>query len=103
VAEAVRGGPIRAVFLPRAIPAAVAFAAETIAKARGVPGMVNRGKIAELYHPDWVCGTSGYRLDDPVTFARGFPETLAWYRTAGWLPRAAGADRSGTTGDETPP
>lgn len=103
VAEMTRGGPIRAIFLPRPIPMAVALVAETIARGRGVPGMINRGKIAELYHSDWVSGPSDLALEHPITFATGFPETLAWYRKAGWLPPPPGADRSGTTRDETLP
>ena len=65
--------------------------------------MVNRGKITELYQADWVSGPSGLALEHPITFATGFPETLAWYRKAGWLPLPPGADRSGTTRDETSP
>ena len=94
VASAVRGSAIRPVFLPRAIPQAVALAAESVAKIRRKPGMINRGKIAELYHPDWVSGPSGLTLPQPITFEQGFPETLDWYRQAGWLPQSAGADRS---------
>jgi nucleoside-diphosphate-sugar epimerase len=94
VASAARGTPIRAIFLPRAIPEAVAYAAEMVARLRGQAGMINRGKIAELYHSDWVTGTGGLSLPRPITFARGFPETLAWYREAGWLPRVAPADRN---------
>ena len=97
VAGTSRGGPIRALFLPRAIPASVAFAAETLALVTGRPGMVNRGKIAELYHPDWVSGETGISLANPITFGAGFPATLAWYRKAGWLPPASRADRSGST------
>jgi len=90
-----RGGPIRAIFLPRAVPQTVAVAAEALARATGRPGMISRGKIAELYHPDWVAREGGLVLPAPIGFATGFPETLAWYRQAGWLPRAGGIDRSG--------
>jgi nucleoside-diphosphate-sugar epimerase len=101
VAERVSGRRVRAVFLPRAVPQAVALAAEAAARIRGRPGMVNRGKIAELYEPDWVSGETGIRVAKPITFAAGFPATLSWYQDAGWLPRAAGADTSGTTSDRT--
>ena len=103
VAAKTRGAPIRAVFLPRAIPLAAAVVAESVARLSGRPGMINRGKIAELYHPDWVCRTGTIALADAVTFAAGFPATLAWYREAGWLPRHRGADRSGATQDQTGP
>ena len=92
-ASAERGGPIRAVFLPRALPEAVAMAAEAVARLRGRAGMINRGKISELYQPDWVCGDSALNLADSLRFAAGLADTLAWYREAGWLPRSASADR----------
>jgi len=90
--SALRGAPIRAVFLPRAIPATVATLAEGFSRLTGRPGMVNRGKIAELYHPDWVARDGALALADPVPFDRGFAETVAWYRNAGWLPRTRGTD-----------
>ncbi|MCA3555067.1 NAD(P)-dependent oxidoreductase [Aestuariivirga sp.] len=92
-ASAFRGGPVRAIFLPRAVPAAVAHVAEGLARLTGKPGMVNRGKIAELYHPDWVAHPGGLSLPDPTPFDTGFAETVTWYRKAGWLPRGRGADR----------
>jgi nucleoside-diphosphate-sugar epimerase len=91
-ASAFRGAPVRPLFLPRAIPAAVAAGAEMLARFSGKPGMVNRGKIAELYHPDWVSRDTGLMLADPVSFASGFSETVQWYRGAGWLPPARRAD-----------
>lgn len=93
-ASALRGGPVRALFLPRAIPAAVAFGAEAWARLAGKPGLVNRGKIAELYHADWVCREGTLGLPDAIGFEKGFAETVAWYRDAGWLPRRLAADRS---------
>lgn len=93
-AAALRGAPVRALFLPRAIPAAVAMGAEAVARLRNKPGLINRGKIAELYHPDWVCREGTLALADPTGFAEGLAETVAWYRAAGWLPQAPTADRS---------
>lgn len=91
-ASAFRGSPVRPIFLPRPVPAAVARLAEGFARLTGKPGMVNRGKIAELYHPDWVARPGGPVLPDPTPFDRGFAETVTWYRNAGWLPRGRGAD-----------
>jgi nucleoside-diphosphate-sugar epimerase len=93
-ASAFRGAPVRALFLPRAVPAAVAAGAEALARITGRPGLVNRGKVAELYHPDWVCRQGTLGLSDPTGFEQGFAETVAWYREAGWLPRGAAADRN---------
>ncbi|MFN4142628.1 NAD-dependent epimerase/dehydratase family protein [Aestuariivirga sp.] len=92
-AESLRGAPLRAVFLPRAIPAAVALGAEAVARITGKPSLVNRGKIAELYHRDWVSRQGTLALADPISLEQGLAETAAWYREAGWLPRPRGADR----------
>ena len=43
----------------------------------GKPGIVNRGKVAELYHPDWVCRGLAVAFADPIRFAEGFAETMA--------------------------
>ena len=93
-ASGLRGAPIRAVFLPRVIPSLVALGAEGFARLQGRPGMVNRGKVAELYHPDWVSREGPLALADPIGFEQGFAETVAWYREAGWLPRGPAPDTS---------
>jgi len=93
VASALRGSTIPPVFLPRAVPAAVAAVADVVSRLRRRPSMINSGKIAELYFPDWVAAPGGLALADPITFDRGFPETVNWYRQAGWLPQAPVADR----------
>jgi hypothetical protein len=56
--------------------------------------MINPGKVRELYHDDWVVRGQQLTPTDAVDFTRGFPETLAWYRAAGWLPPRRAADRS---------
>lgn len=94
VAGEMRGSAIRAIFLPRAIPLAVALGAEALSRFTAKPGMVNRGKVAELYHLDWVCRVGTLTLADATGFAEGFAETVNWYREAGWLPPAARADRT---------
>jgi nucleoside-diphosphate-sugar epimerase len=93
IASAEEGRRIRPVFLPRAIPLAVALGAETLSRVTGKPGLVNRGKIAELYHTDWVSREGTLGLADPISFREGFAETVQWYRMAGWLPRPRSADR----------
>lgn len=95
--QTLRGGRIRPVFLPKAVPAAVALAAEGLSRFTGKPGMVNRGKVRELYHPDWVSHEGSLRLSDPIRFDDGLAETIAWYRAAGWLPQSSRADRTGPT------
>ena len=100
-ASGFRGRPVRPVFQPRAVPAAVATVAEGVSRLTGKPGMVNRGKIAELYHPDWVARPGGLALADPIAFDEGFAETVMWYRRAGWLPQGRGTDTR-TASSRTP-
>lgn len=95
IGERERRAPIRPLFLPRAVVTGVAIAAEAWTGITGRPGMVSRGKVAELYHRDWVSGASGLKLPRPILFAQGFPETMAWYVLAGWLPHGPRADRTG--------
>jgi len=101
VASALRGSNIPPVFLPRAVPAAVAAVSDVVSRLRGKPSMINSGKIAELYFPDWVATPGGLALADPITFDRGFPETVIWYRQAGWLPQAPVADRRASSSRTT--
>jgi nucleoside-diphosphate-sugar epimerase len=87
VAAAAEHKKIAPVLLPKFLPYSVALFAEIIAKLRGRPPMVSREKIDELYHKDWVARGDGWPLKNPIGFAQGFADTLAWYRQAGWLPQ----------------
>lgn len=98
-----QGHAVRVMFLPRPVPGAIAPLAEVLALITGKPGMVSRGKIAELYHRDWVVRGAGLTLADPITFEQGFTQTLHWYRTAGWLPAARRTDRSRSERTEAGP
>ena len=104
VAEAHEGRRIRPVFLPRPIPSLAGFVAGGLSRLMGKTFMINSGKIAELYHPDWVARGAGWPLASPIGFAAGFAQTLQWYRAEGWLPKARGGDRSSATANrETHP
>ena len=94
IAGAHQGRLVRPVFLPRGMVSAVASVSEAIARFRGQPGMVSCGKVAELYHPDWVAKGEGWPLKSLTLFPEGFAETLAWYRQRGWLPQPRRAGRS---------
>src|SRR5262249_16503817 len=88
------GRVVRLVLLPRAVSSPVARAVDWVARMQGKSGMLNPDKIAEMYHPDWVTKGPGLPLASPIAFARGFPETLEWYRQAGWLPQDRATARS---------
>ncbi len=94
VAAAHEGRRVRPIFLPRGLVSVVASISEAIARFRGKPGMVSHGKVAELYHPDWVARGEGWPLADPTPFPEGLAETLAWYRQQGWLPPVRRAGRT---------
>lgn len=92
-AQRVEGISIRPIFLPKFVPSLVAAAASGISRLTGKPGMVTPGKIAELYHGDWVARGPGLRLADATGFEAGFAGTVEWYRREGWLPPGRGPDR----------
>ena len=83
------GSPPRLLHLPRAAVSAVAWANGVAAAITGAAPLLGAGKVAELYHRDWVC--RGNPLTEfsawrPTTLAeRGFPSTLAWYKGHKWL------------------
>jgi nucleoside-diphosphate-sugar epimerase len=89
IAERELGRRVRLIALPRAPLSLAAGLAERYARARGQMPPLTRGKVAELFHRDWVCdprtmaALPGWRPE--IDFARGLPATLAWYREAGWL------------------
>ena len=95
IAEAETGRRIRAIFLPRLLPELVGALSDVAARVTGRPGMVSRGKVAELYHADWVSRGDGWPIASPMGFAEGFAGTLRWYRERGWLPPQRAAVRSG--------
>lgn len=102
IAERIEGREIRPLFLPRAVAAVAAAAAGGVARITGRPGMVNPGKVNELYHDDWVARGEGWPLPGMVTFEQGLPLTLAWYRAEGWLPPPRRPDtRQPTRNQET--
>lgn len=94
VAATAEGRPSRALFLPAALVAMVGLAAQGWSRLSGRPGMVNPGKVRELYHPDWLCRAPRLVPEKARGFECGFAETLAWYRQEGWLPPRRQPDRS---------
>lgn len=89
IAEERLGHRIRLVRLPRPPLALAAWVAERYARRAARPPVLSRGKVAELYHREWVSdmravdSATGWR--PRITFGDGLVETLAWYRQAGWL------------------
>lgn len=80
--------PVRLVELPRGLMTTAALLAEAGARPLGRLPRLSRGKIAELFHPDWLArrhGLGGSAWQPRVSFEEGLPRTLSWYRAEGWL------------------
>jgi nucleoside-diphosphate-sugar epimerase len=86
------GSSIRPVFLPRAAVSMLSRIISAGAQLTGRPAMLSPGKVAELYHHDWVAQDPITPPGNPIRFAEGFRLTVAWYRQHGWLPERRPAD-----------
>jgi uncharacterized protein YbjT (DUF2867 family) len=89
IAQAHLGRPVRCVRVPRSVAWSAALLDEALAAARGRAPRLSRGKLGELWYPDWVCrraaATASPGWAARIGFAEGFGSTLAWYRRHGWL------------------
>jgi nucleoside-diphosphate-sugar epimerase len=81
--------PVRMLRLPRPVSTAVACGVELHRRVAGSLTALSLAKVPELYHPDWAA--HGPRLEHRTSWkpafdlAKGFADTLAWYRAIGWL------------------
>jgi nucleoside-diphosphate-sugar epimerase len=82
------GLPQHLTYLPKGLVSLVALGAEIGAYFTGQTGMVNRGKVRELYHHDWLVRGANWQRENPISLGEGLTETLAWYQREGWLPEA---------------
>lgn len=88
-AGAAQGYTPKCVYVPRALLELGGVAALGIGAMTGRVPMLTPGKVAQLYHADWVAKHN--LLDKHISwqpeigFERGFKETVAWYRGEGWL------------------
>lgn len=79
----------RVLHIPRSLAERVATIAEQIAGWRSAPGILTRGKVAELYHDGWastdttLADATGWAAQIPA--ARGLADTAAWYLAHKWL------------------
>ena len=89
IAGEVGGQQVRPVFVPRTVLSAAAGALEFGAKMVDKTPPLARGKVQELYHPNWVCRNKKLQTAGtwaPKTrFSEGFKKTVDWYRSEGWL------------------
>lgn len=83
------GRPMTRLAPPRVLMDALAVINQGLCGIFGSAPRLTRGKVDELYHPDWRC------RDNPIarlagwtphfSIDRGFAQTIAWYRSEGWL------------------
>jgi nucleoside-diphosphate-sugar epimerase len=83
------GRRVRTVGVPRLPMTWTAWLSEQYGRRSREPPILSRGKVAELYHRDWVSDTRAMvmapRWQPQVKFGDGLMASLAWYREAGWL------------------
>ncbi len=60
-AARVRGGPVRIMAVPPILLGSMATIAPVLGRLRNRPVMLNRGKVRELRHHDWVCDNLAIR------------------------------------------
>jgi nucleoside-diphosphate-sugar epimerase len=85
----ITGRPSKLVFMPKALALGGAFAIECFAALNGGAAMANRGKVNELYQPDWVVRGKPWAGQKFRSLDQGLRETLQWYWQAGWLKQPA--------------
>jgi nucleoside-diphosphate-sugar epimerase len=89
IASTATGRASRALTLPRSLFQAAALGSELAARLSRRPTIFGRGKVREMFHPDWVSRPSGLTGAEPwrprIGLAEGIAGTLAWYRGQGWL------------------
>lgn len=82
---AITGKPSKLIFMPKSVALGGAFAIECFAALNGGAAMANRGKVRELYQPDWVVRGRAWPGQKFRSLEQGLMETLHWYWQAGWL------------------
>lgn len=75
--------------LPVATLYPICLIQEMISRITGQQNILNLQKIAELRASGWVCATERIRHDlgfeAAISLKQGVKQTLAWYRSQGWL------------------
>ncbi len=83
------GRRVHLVRLPRPPVLAVAALVEAQARRHGRPPMVNRGKVREFWHPDWVARSADLRSrinwTPQISVDKGFSETYRSLQSAGLI------------------
>ncbi|MEK6286525.1 MAG: NAD-dependent epimerase/dehydratase family protein [Acidobacteriota bacterium] len=80
---------LRAIAIPRSVAYGVALVAEGAAALMRKPPVINRDKVTDLSQAFWTCSIERARTElgyNPrVPLEEGLRETIAWYKSEGWL------------------
>ncbi|MEM6413719.1 MAG: SDR family NAD(P)-dependent oxidoreductase [Pseudomonadota bacterium] len=83
------GKQVRSFRTPRIVMEAQAILAEAAGRVRGKASFVNRGKVAEFFHPDWVARdnllSAHTEWAATIPLRDGFAKTLSWYQDQGLI------------------
>lgn len=75
--------------LPKQMLFGMAFFAECFSRVSGKPSIMNRGKIEEMIHKNWLCDITkaGVLLgfEPQISLAQGADLAVAWYKKENWL------------------
>jgi nucleoside-diphosphate-sugar epimerase len=88
------GLPQHIIYLPKALAFLIAVFAEVGATILNLPEMLNREKVRELYHDDWVVRGENWPRSNAISLSMGLHETLKWYREQGLLPQLTQKNKS---------
>lgn len=80
------GTPTRVVYLPVGLLKGAAGVFDLYASLTGKSGMISRGSIRQLYHPEWLVKGEGWPRLDAIDLETGLVRTIKGYQAAGLLP-----------------
>jgi hypothetical protein len=101
ISRAAFGVPEKVIYIPKALALALGLAGDVVGKFRGKPSLLNSGQLRQVYHSDWRVKGQRWPLENPISIAKGLPETIRWYQAQGLLPLRDTADRRPSQQDTT--
>jgi nucleoside-diphosphate-sugar epimerase len=86
LAARLMGRKTRNVRLPDWVTWVAAAGSEFVGRVKGKPSILSRDKLREARQPEWVCDpASALGFEPRLTLEQGVAQTLAWYKSSGWL------------------
>ncbi len=80
---------LRTITIPKAVAYGVALAAEGAAALMGKAPVINRDKVTDISQSGWTCSIERAKSElgyhPQIELEDGLRETIAWYKTEGWL------------------